>query len=105
MLEGIFRSRCLAMRSHTRAATPIAVSAEQRTREMPNTRGELPWLSLSASAAIPGTRVLHRRGQWYATIVAVALPYCWIVYDMDRDGGRGREKRLRLDDLTLYRWA
>ena len=72
---------------------------------MPSNGGALPWPPLSASAAIPGVRVLHRRGQWYAIIVAVALPYCWIVYDMDRDEGRGREKRLRLEDLALYRWA
>ena len=62
-------------------------------------------LPLSESEALPGTRVLHRRGQWYATIVAVALPYCWIVYAMDRDEGRAREKRLRCEDLALYRTA
>ena len=65
----------------------------------------LPWPSLSASAAIPGTRVLHRRGQWIATIVDVALPYyCWIVYDSDRgEKGHAQKKQLRIDALALYR--
>jgi hypothetical protein len=57
---------------------------------------------LPAVHATPGMRVLHRRGQWLATVVRTAPPWIWVLYDDDTHRGMPYPKRVHEADLVRY---
>jgi hypothetical protein len=57
---------------------------------------------LPAIHATPGMRVLHRRGQWLATVVRREPPWIWVRYDDDAQRGRPYPRRLHEADVVRY---
>jgi len=68
---------------------------------MPLIRDPVHVPPLHASQGKPGIRVLHRRGQWAATVVCVQWPTLWVQYDADRERGISRATVLSAADVVL----